>query len=587
MEMFRSGYFDHLAALGRTLLHFLWQGSLIAMLFAIADRATRRKAAAVRYGVALGMFALMPIVVLGTLVHEIYSEPVAHTDSGGSQASSAATSPAPIHFTVGSEVQTKSHENLLLMVDLLWLSGTLTLLARSGHSYLQLRAVIRQATLDVPASIESAFSLAKARVYASGTVMLKVSENVVTPFTAGVFRRVVIAPVSALLSLSPEEMALIFAHELAHIRRWDYAVNLIQVLVETTLFFHPGVWWISRNVREQREVSCDDVAASLNSPLRYATALLRLEESRAPHQFAMPLQGHGGPLYQRVESLLNGTSVYRMPTSSGSATAISTLVIALLLASTHSNVSAVQSGFTTAVRKTHEAIAPQIKRSQQVVAHHPTVTTNASAQHVKVTPRVRGRESNDEAIQSSLPDRTPEDPYVAELRRNGLALFTTEDLKNVAALKALNVTPEYVRGILQSGIPRPTVKDLVAMRVLHVTPEFALQAVRDGTAPDTARELVATKAYKVDRMYAQKLLELGYPPETGTQLLHTRESGATAAYAEWFKGRFPRSTLEDLRASATVHLSEDDVRQAAARGVAEEDLQSILALKKSSDTKKN
>ena len=69
-------------------------------------------------------------------------------------------------------------------------------------------------------------------------------------------------PVSALAGLTPRQVEAILAHELAHIRRHDYVVNLLQTVVETLLFYHPAVWWLSHRIRVERENCCDDLAVS-------------------------------------------------------------------------------------------------------------------------------------------------------------------------------------------------------------------------------------------------------------------------------------------------------------------------------------
>ena len=81
-------------------------------------------------------------------------------------------------------------------------------------------------------------------------------------------------PVSALAGLTPRQVEAILAHELAHIRRHDYVVNLLQTVVETLLFYHPAVWWLSHRIRVERENCCDDLAVSLcGDPVAYAAAL--------------------------------------------------------------------------------------------------------------------------------------------------------------------------------------------------------------------------------------------------------------------------------------------------------------------------
>jgi hypothetical protein len=115
---------------------------------------------------------------------------------------------------------------------------------------------------------------------------------------------VVLLPASALAGLSPHQLEAILAHELAHIRRHDYLVNLVQTLVETLLFYHPAVWWLSRRIRAERENCCDDLAVSLSGDAyTYAKALADLEALRGSGA-PLVIAANGGSLVHRVRRLL-------------------------------------------------------------------------------------------------------------------------------------------------------------------------------------------------------------------------------------------------------------------------------------------
>jgi hypothetical protein len=117
-----------------------------------------------------------------------------------------------------------------------------------------------------------------------------------SPFTVGLIRSFVYLPLSVTMLLSPEQLDAVLAHELAHIRRADYFWNLVQTAVETLFFFHPAVWWLGNEVREQRELCCDEIAVSFTAqPWTYAAALLTLEEQlSAPAHLQMALNGNDG-----------------------------------------------------------------------------------------------------------------------------------------------------------------------------------------------------------------------------------------------------------------------------------------------------
>ncbi len=129
------------------------------------------------------------------------------------------------------------------------------------------------------------------------------SALVKAPVVVGYFRPVILLPLSVLTGLPEPQLALILAHELAHIRRHDYLVNLIQTLVETLFFYHPGVWWLSREIRKERENCCDDVAMSMvDRRADYGEALLavaRLHAASTP----LSLAAQGGSLVSRMRRI--------------------------------------------------------------------------------------------------------------------------------------------------------------------------------------------------------------------------------------------------------------------------------------------
>jgi hypothetical protein len=144
------------------------------------------------------------------------------------------------------------------------------------------------------------------RLHISRPVRLLQSTGVDVPTGIGSLKPVILLPVSALAGLSFAQTEAILAHEMAHIRRHDYLVNLLQTLLETVLFYHPAVWWLSRRIRDERENCCDDLAVSLcGDPVTYARALADLEQQRGRGAILV-MAASGGPLAQRVRRLLIG-----------------------------------------------------------------------------------------------------------------------------------------------------------------------------------------------------------------------------------------------------------------------------------------
>jgi beta-lactamase regulating signal transducer with metallopeptidase domain len=145
---------------------------------------------------------------------------------------------------------------------------------------------------------------------------------VATPTVVGWLRPIVLLPVAAMAGLSPRQVEAILAHELAHIRRHDFAINLLQTFAETVLFYHPAVWWMSSRIRTEREHCCDDVAVSVcGDATEYVAALTELA-SWTLAQPALAMGATRGPLLSRVRRLLHVPEARRRPSRTTLAVAV-------------------------------------------------------------------------------------------------------------------------------------------------------------------------------------------------------------------------------------------------------------------------
>ena len=145
----------------------------------------------------------------------------------------------------------------------------------------------------------------------------------------GWWRPVILLPATAVTGLPSDQLALILGHELAHIRRHDYLVNLVQSVIETVLFYHPAVWWVSSRIREERENCCDDRAVSLcGDRLEYARALAALEQMRVGAWSLAP-SANGGTLLARIRRIL-GVAAADDPRARGLAGTVTLTTLAFL-----------------------------------------------------------------------------------------------------------------------------------------------------------------------------------------------------------------------------------------------------------------
>ena len=182
-----------------------------------------------------------------------------------------------------------------------WLVGMAGLSVRLLAGWGQVQRLRRKLVEQVSPRWQDLMDEVTERLRVSRPVRLLVSAAALGPMTVGWLRPVVLVPVSALTGLTVEQMRAVLAHELAHIRRHDYLVNILQIAIETVLFYHPAVWWVSRRVRIEREHCCDDAAAAVcGGALRYARALERLETLRA-EPVRLAAAADGGQLFARID----------------------------------------------------------------------------------------------------------------------------------------------------------------------------------------------------------------------------------------------------------------------------------------------
>jgi uncharacterized protein (TIGR03435 family) len=287
--------------LGWTLLHFLWQGTLIALLYAATRRAARPNT---RYVVACAALALMMAVPLITwsLMRPSQATPASMHLIERVPLAAAVTAAAPV--TLPETVSSVASAQFLPWVVAIWLIGAVALWIRLIGAWIVAARLRSTLVRPAPPEWQQTLNRLKVRVGVSRPVRLLISALVQTPAVIGCLRPVVLVPIGALTGLPSEQIEALLIHELAHIRRHDYLVNILQSVAEALLFYHPAVWWVSGHIRTEREMCCDDVAVSLTGDaFTYASALAEIESSRPAH-LRSALAANGGSLSDRIRRLL-------------------------------------------------------------------------------------------------------------------------------------------------------------------------------------------------------------------------------------------------------------------------------------------
>ena len=301
---------------GWTLLHFVWQGALMAALLAGVLHLLRRYPPQVRY--AASSAALLGLLLLPIGTGLLLSERNGSVERESPSATITEMEAPPVLPAVRSAPADRtptlsSVEQVALWlrpavpwIVFAWGAGVVVFSVRLAVGAWHVRR-FRRHSADAPPEWRARLQRLAGRFGLRDWVTLRASAQVDSPMVVGWWRPVILVPVGLLSGMPPDEVEALLLHELAHVRRHDVLVGRLQAVVEVVLFFHPATWWISSQVRRSREACCDDLAVARGANrTEYARALAALAEmavGQSTRPWA-PAAG-GGPLLHRIRRLLS------------------------------------------------------------------------------------------------------------------------------------------------------------------------------------------------------------------------------------------------------------------------------------------
>lgn len=420
-----------------TLLHFIWQGIVVGLLVLLGSRLLRRRSASARYALFTAALLQLPVCVVltfasvdvpgdraravsglsGDVQRSIATDsadellksaqrfpPSAQKDTSGSgvirppqiavrnsdvngDSTSSVTQMAPTETVLPGRPLTA---RVAPAVILFYLAGVMVFLLRVFLGVWGSRRLCSGSIVVDDHRLQELVLIQARKLGLRVVPVMRFCERVSVPVVVGVLRPVILIPISVAAGLSPTQMSAILLHELAHIRRFDPWVNLLQRVIESLLFFHPVVWFISRRMSVERETCCDDLVVSTGyEPLYYAGAILRTAELSADvsrlNAHALALSGDGSSqLSVRIRRLLlmDGESGFRLTPSGAMLIAVITLMIP--------GLSAVVHGLATDARD-----LPRLPNNA-------SATTSASANAVAANPKPVAREQTEPVPESGL-----------------------------------------------------------------------------------------------------------------------------------------------------------------------------------------
>ncbi|MBI4551491.1 MAG: HEAT repeat domain-containing protein [Candidatus Latescibacteria bacterium] len=332
-------------ALGWALVHFVWQGVLIAGVLACSLRLLRDRSATIRYLLccgALWMMLCLPIITGGLVYEATVPRPLdtgnqnplteVETTPGAPLLPNLTATPVEDLFSIPRDERFAVRFDWLMpwMVSA-WLIGVAFLSIRQAGGWVYLQRLTRRAGLPVAQPWQQSLHRLMQEMGIARPVRLLESARVQVPIVIGWLRPAVLIPMSILTGLTPQQVDAILAHELAHIRRHDYLVNLLQTLVETLLFYHPAVWWVSGRVRQEREYCCDDLAVAVcGDRVAYARALTDLESLRTADHALAPA-ATGGSLLDRIRRVIEGPSASHSRSGHYATSIVAVILVSLFI----------------------------------------------------------------------------------------------------------------------------------------------------------------------------------------------------------------------------------------------------------------
>lgn len=564
-----------LQAVAWTLIHFCWQAVVVAAAYRAISAALARRSAQIRYVAALASLLLMLALAATTFAWELYSGPAPVTIAGAALNSAApfaadfprATAPGIIAL----EPQSRhiSVASLLPWIDGLWFAGVLVLSIRSFGGWWYLRRLRLAAISEAPAAVLETFRRICQNLGLSRAVTLRLSTVVDSPMTIGALRAVVLLPLSVISSLGPEELEVVIAHELAHVRRADFFWNILQTIAETLFFFHPAVWWISARIRHERELCCDDLALKIcPDPLIYAHALFRLEEQRSRFlRLAMALDGHQShqTLLTRIARIL-GEPMTRIPSRRlrplSLAAACAGLVVLFLpvphlLASLHPAPQAAPAPAASAIAAQSPVnVAPEVVVSVSKPSPAPAVQVSAVPESAP-EPQAASQSEN-----KSSDSPKPHTDYIDAMKAAGYDV----DLDKLIAMKIQDITPEYARAMAQAGFGKLSADDLIACKIQGVNPESIAEMKRQGLEITKVQDAISYRIFGVTPDFVAGMKAAGFSGLNSKQLLSLRVQGVTPEYARTLKQKFPAITADELVQARIFRIDDEFIAQASKHG---------------------
>jgi beta-lactamase regulating signal transducer with metallopeptidase domain len=521
-------------AMGLALLHLLWQGALIAALLFVALKLVHDSD--VRYTAACAALAALVMFGIAT-AYRVYEPPISPASFQPMPEIDRAIPAITDSPTVTTAPSTSIVDTVLLWtrrnagwIVLTWLVGVLVLTIRLGVSWRRAQAVVRRLASPAPEWQGTVARLAGA-LGISRAIRVLETAAVEVPSVVGWLRPVILLPVSSVTGLTPQQLEMVLAHELAHVRRHDFLVNVLQSVVETLLFYHPAAWWISRQIRIERENCCDDLAVAIcGNALQYARTLTMLEQMRSTP--VMGVAATGGSLLERIRRL-----VVR-----------------------HTDRSSLITGWTALAAGASFVLLLMITSVPVMADREENETPKPPEAEITVkTPRVRTR--------APRPAVTPRAVRTAVEAPMAMAAAIADDIDIDIDIDPTPEPDEEGSSQPVGSTGKLSVDDLISLRVAGVTPQYMDEMRRLFGDSITIREISSLKMHGLTAAYVSEMRSLFGASLSSRDILSLQTHGATPEYIREMRGVFGDLTARDIASMKSLGVTSKWLQEMRAAGV--------------------
>lgn len=300
-----------LKAFGWTLVHSVWQLILIAGILWIVLKVGQRAKPALKYRLAIAALVLSFVGGVATFLYESGNEKTVNQVFYAGDFEVVFTNPAAVQAEMGLELRIQEvmfwiEQNLTLLVNF-WFLGMLLFLFRLVNSLSEIRTLRKSSILVSDFQMERIVYRLAGKMGIKPNIQLRITDSGISPLTFGTLKPIILLPAGLLFQLSPVQLEAIIAHELAHVKRNDYLVNLLLSCLEVIFFFHPCYWWMNNTLKELRENAADDLVLKAGiEPKNLATGLAEVLNfaKQNPPELALAAGKKRNPTLQRIKRML-------------------------------------------------------------------------------------------------------------------------------------------------------------------------------------------------------------------------------------------------------------------------------------------